>query len=132
MSFIRLATGDFRGHAQRGFNGHADLKRGGGHKEKATARDVGGFGEMLDLRGSQSQGTKTQRDTNTKALELSAFRGRHANLPTGKHCGWTRILGWRNYVNRGGERVKENCVVLKGEYSRYPEDERHWSLLVSD
>lgn len=126
MGFIRLATGDFRGHSKGGFNGHADLKRGGSNEEKAAAGDVGGFGEVLDLGGSQSQGAKTQRDTDTKALELSAFRRRHVNLQTGEHCGWTRILGWRNYVNRGGERVKENCVVLKGEYSRYRRFCRVW------
>ena len=122
VRFIGLAAGDFRGHAEGGFNGHADLKRGGSNEEEATAGDVGGFGKMLNLVGSQSYGAKTQRDTNAKALELSAFRGRHVNLPSGKNCGWTRVMDSQNYVNRGTQRVKENCVVLRGEYSRYSND----------
>jgi hypothetical protein len=48
------------------------------------------------------------------------------NLHTGKHCGRTRVMGWQNYVNRGGEGVKENCVVLMGEYSRYSKDFTIW------
>ncbi len=46
--FLRL-TGDVGGHAEHGFDGHADLERGGGGKVKAAARDIQSFRKMLRL-----------------------------------------------------------------------------------
>jgi len=44
--FLRLA-GEVRGHAEHGFDGHADLERGGRGEVKAAARDVQNFREVL-------------------------------------------------------------------------------------
>jgi hypothetical protein len=44
--FLRLA-GEVRRHAEHGFDGHANLKRGGSGEIEATARDIQNFREMF-------------------------------------------------------------------------------------
>jgi len=51
VGFVRAAPIDLGGHSECGFDGHADLERSGGDKEKATPREVEDLGEMLALVG---------------------------------------------------------------------------------
>ena len=79
---VGFSTSDFGRHVEGVLNGHADLMGSRSNIEKATARDVGGFCEVLGLIKSQSQWTKTEWDAEAVPFQLSAFGRGHQLLQT--------------------------------------------------
>src|SRR6266481_4333488 len=49
VRFLGLISGDFDGHAQRGFDRHTYLERRGSGEIKSALRNVKGFGEVFAL-----------------------------------------------------------------------------------
>jgi len=77
VGFVGLPAGDFGGHADGRFDGHAYLERGRGDEEKSATRDVQSFGEVFALIACKINGAEAQGDAQTVALEMSAFRRSH-------------------------------------------------------
>jgi len=73
VRFVGGTPGNFCGHGERSFDGHADLQRSRTNKEEAATGNIRGFREMIDGGGRNSQRAETQRDTNTKTFALSTF-----------------------------------------------------------
>src|SRR5277367_1440039 len=83
MGLFRIRSRHFRGHPYRRLDRHSHLQWRGRHKEKSATRNVNSLGKMLATIPGQPKRAKTKRDSCTKALELSAFYGRHWGFPAG-------------------------------------------------
>jgi hypothetical protein len=116
VRIFRLATGDFDGHTKRCLNRHTDLKWRRSYEEKSAARKIYGFGEMLRFVGSQTDGAKAQRHSETKAFKMSAFR-RH-ETPRGTREGDAAATSWlrKSRVTEGETGSKSCCLRGKKNF----------------
>ena len=74
MRFFGLVACDFSGHAQRGFNGHANLQRRGRCKIESALRNVERFREMFAFISGKAHGFETNWRPYRITGQLASFR----------------------------------------------------------
>src|SRR5882724_9665645 len=80
MGFFGLVACDFSGHAQRGFNGHADLQRRGRCKIESALRNVERFREMFAFISGKAHGFETNWRPYGITGQLASFKHVHTKL----------------------------------------------------